>query len=138
MKDKQGRSLYIVFGKRYTGLRHKVTKTISVPIEMKATLKNVRVVVLTCAYFILGLMMFNSNAFSFVPSREQKDRENVAKWRTESERGNLDAQTVFGSSYLTGYGVGKDKEPGLKFIRDAAQKGDPTAVKILTGIIGLP
>ena len=47
----------------------------------------------------------------------------------------MSAQTVLGSSYLTGYGVEKDEELGRKLIRDAAQKGDPTAVKILVGII---
>ena len=101
--------------------QHEITKDISVPTKMKASPENMRAVLLACAYSMLGLMMFNSNALSSVPSGEWKARENVAKWRTESERGNLDAQTVFGSSYLMGYGVDKDEKLGLKLIRDAAQ-----------------
>ncbi len=137
MKDKQGRSLYIVFGKRYTGLRHKITKTISVPIEMKATLKNQSRGTYVCVLHTgIDDVQFERIFFRSVEGAEgSREHRKMADGIRERQSRCTDR---FGSSYLTGYGVEKDKELGLKLIRDAAQKGDPTAVKILTGIIGLP
>ncbi len=65
----------------------------------------------------------------------QDMQEAVKLIQSASRKGCLSAQTVLGSSYLTRYGVEKDEELGLKLIRDAAQKDDPTAVKILAGIL---
>lgn len=56
--------------------------------------------------------------------------------RAEAELGNPRAQYALGYMYFKGEGVGPDTELALRWIRQAAEKGDPKAVEALSRLAG--
>jgi len=57
--------------------------------------------------------------------------------RAEAELGNPRAQYALGYMYYNGEGVLPDPDMALKWIREAATKGDPKAVEALSRLAGL-
>lgn len=51
--------------------------------------------------------------------------------KTAAKQGNVDAQYALGYMYLNGIGTGVDNATGLTWIKQAAAKGQPQAVKAL-------
>lgn len=51
---------------------------------------------------------------------------------TAAKQGNIDAQYALGYMYMNGTGTAVDTKTGLSWIKQAAAKGQPQAIKALT------
>jgi uncharacterized protein len=55
----------------------------------------------------------------------------VARWRSDAERGNADAQKWLGVAYESGKGVPRDFSQALRWLRKSAKQGDADAQNLL-------
>ena len=139
MKDKQGRSLYIVFEKRYTGRQREIAKIYFVPTKMKTTPRNVRAVLLTCECFFT---MKEKHTFKREIRKVVRTMAAVAlcllsatAWAEggtpdfykEAEAGQAWAQYEVGECYYYGKGVSRDYAEAVKWYRKAADQGNADA-----------